>query len=156
LIGRPITIIKDDHTGREVWRYQGVVIAETVSSITVEAFFNREDRDDGYILWRRGDRFVEHFYTDRWYNIFEIHDVEDDHIKGWYCNLARPALIEDDQVVQDDLALDVFIDPDGQVLVQDEDEFEELPLSLEERAQVRDALAALRQMIIQGDVPFSR
>jgi hypothetical protein len=156
LIGQTITVVKNDHSGQEVWRYQGVVVAETPLSVTLEAFFNREVRDDGYIVWRRGDRFVEYFYADRWYNIFEIHDVDDDHIKGWYCNFVRPALIEEDRVVQDDLALDVFIDPDGQVLVQDEEEFEALPLSTEERAQVKGALSTLRQMVKRRDAPFSQ
>ncbi len=155
MIGRTVTIIKNDHTGQEVWRYQGEVISESPTSVTVEAFFSREDRDDGYIVWRRGDRFIEHFYTDLWYNIFEIHDVDDDRIKGWYCNLARPASIEDHHVMQDDLALDVFVDPDGQALMQDEDEFEALPISPKERTHIQDALDALLRMVRQGDGPFS-
>ena len=43
---------------------------------------------------RRGDRFIETYYTDRWYNIFEIHAREDDRLKGWYCNIAKPAVME--------------------------------------------------------------
>ena len=47
---------------------------------------------------------METFYSDRWYNIFEIYDRDDDQFKGWYCNIGKPAMIEDDFVSYVDLA----------------------------------------------------
>jgi uncharacterized protein len=154
-MAQPITVIKNDHTGTEVWRYEGEIIERGDTYIVLEAYFNRDDRDDGYIAWRRGDRFVETFYTDRWYNIFEIHDVNSGAIKGWYCNITRPAHFSGITISSDDLALDLFVYPDGRPLIQDEDEFAALPISAQDRAQAYAALQALQAMVKAHQPPFA-
>lgn len=152
----PITVIKNNHAGREVWRYQGVVLERTPSSVTLEAYFNRDDRDDGYMVFRRGDRFVEHFFSNRWYNIFELYDVDDGRLKGWYCNIARPAELGAEVIRQDDLELDLFVYPDGTLLELDRTEFDALPLSDRDRAAALAALQELRQGATAGQPPFER
>lgn len=138
-----ITVIKNDHTGREVWRYEGMTLIRHPQHVVLEAIFNRDDMDLGYTVFRRGDRFVEWFYTDRWYNVFEIHDVDDDHIKGWYCNFTRPARLTGSQVEADDLALDLWVSADASKQVLDRDEFDALPISEHERGEVERALETL-------------
>ena len=88
-------IRKLDSHGREVFRYPADrVLNRTATSVTIEATFARHDRLElGYATFERGDRFVEHFYIDRWYNVFEVHATGTDALRGWYCNIARPALI---------------------------------------------------------------
>ena len=152
---QPITIIKNDHNGREVWRYEGHIILRKSQHIVLEAHFNRADVHLEYITFRRGDRFVEHFYSDRWYNIFEIHDVDDDDLKGWYCNITRPAFLGDNTIRADDLALDLFVSPDGQTRIIDGDEFDALPISQEERAAAQAALEELQQRVREGNTPFT-
>jgi uncharacterized protein len=150
-----ITIRKLDYTGREVFAYPGAVLERTATSVTVEAIFNRYDRLDlGYTVFERGDRFVEYFYTDRWYNIFEIYAVGSQALRGWYCNLTRPAVIHDHEVSAVDLALDVWIDPAGQAQVLDEAEFAALPLSADEASAVRAACAELLMLAAQHARPF--
>jgi predicted RNA-binding protein associated with RNAse of E/G family len=149
-----ITVIKNDHHGREVWRYEGVVLESTPTSVTLEALFNVEVRDLGFMVLRRGDRFVETFHTDRWYCIFEIHDRQDDVLKGWYCNFQRPAALADGRVSADDLALDLFVYPDHRMLVLDEDEFATLALGEAERVAVLAALDTLQARAAAGEVPF--
>ncbi len=151
----PITVIKTDHTGKEVWRYQGVVLRRGPQCVVVEAQFNRDDMDLGYAVFRRGDRFVETFYGDRWYNIFEVHDREGGRIKGWYCNFSRPAEIDGSTVRADDLALDLYVYPDGRTLELDRDEFEQIDLDERERQAVLDALDELRQQVEAGQPPFT-
>ena len=153
-MGEYLTVVKNDHTGREVWRYEGRVLERDASSIVLEARFNRDDMDLGYVHFRRGDRFVEHFYADRWYNIFTIHDGGDDHLKGWYCNITRPAILDDGQVRADDLALDVFIHPDGRIRVLDEDDYAALPLTPAERRAARAALSDLKRRALGSLPPF--
>jgi len=149
-----ITVIKNDHTGREVWRYTGRVLARGDAWVQLEATFNRPDRQTPYHTFRQGDRFVEWFYSDRWYNVFEMHDAADDHLTGWYCNVTRPAVLRADAVIADDLALDVFVTPDGAITVLDEDEFAALPLDATTRARARHALDELRRRITSGQFPF--
>jgi predicted RNA-binding protein associated with RNAse of E/G family len=149
------TIRKLDHTGREVFAYEGTVLERTATSVTLEAFFNRYDRLDlGYTVFERGDRFVETFFTDRWYNIFEIYAVRDQGLRGWYCNLTRPAVMHADEVSAVDLALDVWIAPSGQAQVLDEEEFAALPLAAVEVSAVRAACAELLTLAAQHAGPF--
>ncbi len=149
-----ITVIKNDHAGREILRYTGRVLTRGDSWVQLEARFSRDDVRAEYVTFRKGDRMIEWFYSDRWYNIFELHDVDDDHLKGWYCNITRPAAITGDTVQADDLALDVFIAPDGAITVLDEDEFTALPLDEATRAQARAALNDLRRRVALRQTPF--
>ena len=96
------------------------------------------------MLLGKGDRFVETYYTDRWFNIFEIHAREDDHLRGWYCNVSSPAVIVGDTIAWNDLALDLLVFPDGRQYVLDEDEFSQLELSSEQRQRALNALAELQ------------
>jgi protein associated with RNAse G/E len=149
-----ITIRKLDHQGHETWRYTGLVLDRGATWVRLQAYFNRPDHDAGYVVFRQGDRFIERFYSDRWYNIFEIHDVSDDRLKGWYCNLTRPATIGASEISSEDLALDVWIDPAGQIALLDEEEYQALPLSARERQQVLRAVDELRAQVERRDPPF--
>jgi len=135
-------------------RYQGRVLERTASAVVLEAFFSRERMELGYVTLKPGDRFVEYFYADRWYNVFVIYDVDNGRLKGWYCNVTRPAIIADGEVSAVDLALDLWIAPDGSVLVLDEDEFATLPLAPEETAAARAALDELRALAAAHAGPF--
>jgi hypothetical protein len=139
-----ITVIKRNLQGEETWRYTGRVLARRATLILLEACFNRPDTLFHGIMLGQGDRFVETFYSDRWYNVFEMHDRQDDLIKGWYCNIGYPAEIEARTVSYVDLALDLLVYPDGRQIVLDEDEFVVLPLSAEAKAQALTALAELQ------------
>ena len=139
-----IIIIKLDPQGQETWRYPGQVINRTPNSILVEAYFNREDLLFHGITLRKNDRFIERYYTDRWYNIFQIHDREDDRLKAWYCNVTTPAQISETEISYVDLALDLLVYPDGEYLVLDEDEFGDL--DIDEKIK-RKALEAKDELI---------
>lgn len=109
----------------------------------------------GFVVLEPGDRWIEFFYSDRWYNIFEIH-ASDGRLKGWYCNITRPACMGEDEVAAEDLALDLWVAPDGTMQVLDEHEFADLPLTPEERRTAREALAELEDMVAREDPPFDR
>lgn len=130
--------------GSVAFEYDGEVVAHVGNAITLEAFFGRDDMAFMNVTLKRGDRFVETFYTDRWYNIFEIFDRDDQGFKGWYCNIGRPAVIEGDTISYVDLALDLWVAPDGAQTVLDEDELLELNLDDELKAKVYAGLDDLR------------
>lgn len=141
-----ITVIKRDLQGLETWRYTGQILQRGENFVLLEAKFNRADTPFHGIVLKQGDRFVETFYANRWYNIFEMYDRENKNLKGWYCNIGYPAVIDHDQVSYIDLALDLLIYPDGRQLVLDEDEFQKLPLSPEVEQQALAALAELQEI----------
>ncbi len=150
-----ILIHKLDLEGEEKISYPGRVLERTAHSVVVEAFFAWEQRDLGYVTLKRGVRFVEYYYADRWYNVFAIYDVEDGRFKGWYCNITRPAEIGDGHVRAVDLALDYFRQPSGREFILDEEEFGALPLGPQEIAAARAALAELQALAAQHIGPFA-
>jgi protein associated with RNAse G/E len=149
-----ITIIKRDYHSEEVLRYQGEILQHNTSQCVVSAIFQGTTRDLGYVILKTGDIFIEWFYTQRWYNIFRIEDVTSGQLKGWYCNFTRPAEITSTTIAADDLALDLFVQPNGETLLLDEDEYQTLTLPQNEKDAVREALIELRQKIEQRLPPF--
>lgn len=143
---QPITVLKLNLAGEETWRYTGRLISQQGNKVVLEALFNRPDTPFHEILLKEGDRFLETFFTDRWYNIFEIHDRDSDQVKGWYCNIGYPAVLNDGVLSYVDLALDILVYQDGRQLVLDEDEFEVLPLDAGQRAQSLAALVEVREL----------
>ena len=144
-MNEPLTVVKRNLAGEETWRYPGRLLIRAGSRLVVEDFFNRPDLPFMGVVLRSGDRFLETYFTDRWYNIYEIHDRDDDALKGWYCNICRPAVLEaEDRLSYVDLALDLWIAVDGTQTVLDEDEFAVLALGESDRARARQALAELQ------------
>jgi predicted RNA-binding protein associated with RNAse of E/G family len=139
-----ITVVKLDYTGAEKWRYQGKLVQRETHRIVLEALFDREIYPVHELVLRRGDRFVETYFDNRWYNIYEIFDRGGGGRKAWYCNIGRPATIQDNLVSYQDLALDLLVYPNGRQIVLDEDEFDRLNLAEDTRAQARHALAELQ------------
>jgi hypothetical protein len=150
----PITIRKLNLNHELMWSYTGLVLERTATHIRLEARFNRPTTDYGYAVFEQNDRFVEHFFADRWYNIFEVHSVQDDHLKGWYCNIVKPAVFNADDIAQVDLALDIWIDPAGTPRLLDEDEFHDLDLDTETRRQAQRAVTELLALVQQRVTPF--
>jgi len=149
-----ITVIKRNPEGQEVLRYTSVVLHQEPDSITLEASFSHPDVQVANTTLRRGDRLVETYYTDRWYNILEIHDRENDHLKGWYCNIAKPAVMEaGNGISYVDLALDLWVAPDGMQTVLDEDEFAALELDPETRSRACAGLEELQKRFSNDKEP---
>lgn len=137
-------VLKLDLTGVVTWQYHGDVLERQAHRVMLQAFFDRPDMPFLELELKRNDRFVETFYTDRWYNIFEIYDRDDKNLKGWYCNISRPAVLGDATVSYVDLALDLWVAADGTQTVLDYAEFEALVLAPEDRDQALGALIVLQ------------
>lgn len=147
-------VLKKNLADEVTWQYDGVVLNRGANEITLEALFNRDDMPFMDIVLKRNDRFVETFYSDRWYNIFEIYDRDDGKLKGFYCNIGKPAVIEDDFVSYVDLALDLWVSADGRQTVLDEDELEELNLDTELKQKVYTGLKELQGMFKSKNPPL--
>jgi hypothetical protein len=150
-----VTVKKLDLENKETWRYKGRVLARDEGSITLEAFFDREDMHFHGIFLGKGDRFVETYYTNRWYNVFEIHARENDRLRGWYCNISLPANIHADVISYTDLALDLLVFPDGRQITLDEEEFKNLDLTSGMRESALSALEDIKnhfnKMLLYGN-----
>ena len=149
-----ITVNKCDHTGTVVYQYGGELLERTANYVCLTARFDRDIVSLGFVTFVRGDVFTEWFYSDRWYNVFRVDDGRTGALKGWYCNITRPAMIAEDNVAADDLALDVFVMPNGNLAVLDEDEFETLDLEADERMAALRAVEAIRHAVARRIMPF--
>jgi uncharacterized protein len=142
-----ITVIKLNPRREETWRYTGQALARGEAFVRIQALFNRDDLLFQEVLLKRGDIFIEEYYSDRWYNIYEIYDRDSGRVKCWYCNVAKPAELDGDVIRFVDLALDLIVYPDGRQQIMDEDEFEALDLPEEIRSGALDALGQLQQLV---------
>lgn len=149
-----VSIHKLDAHGSELWCYDGFVLSTSDTQITLEARFDREAVDIHGLQLRNGDRFVETFYFDRWYNVFAIYHGETNAFKGWYCNITRPAWMDSHHLYAEDLALDLIVLPDRQVSVMDQEQFEALKLPGFERNKAHAALDELIRLAQAAEDPF--
>lgn len=154
--GENIDIIKLRSDGSEAIRYPARLLHfdEQWGYARVEAQFGFESADVGAFTMHRGDRMIEHFWAARHYNVFEVHSPEGE-LRGFYCNITRPAVVSESEISAEDLALDVVADTDGTCLVLDEDEFEELELDVCERERARSAVWELKYLYERMLGPFA-
>jgi predicted RNA-binding protein associated with RNAse of E/G family len=147
---------KLDENGMEIWRYPARPILKTDDYIRLEARFDQDDTNVGPLLICRNDRFIETFYFERWYNIFEVFNAEATKFKGWYINIARPAWLHGEHLYAEDLALDLVVTSDGRHAVLDEEEFEGLAISPDDRQQAIMTLHTLQSEAIERSGIFTR
>ncbi|MGA5422310.1 DUF402 domain-containing protein [Streptomyces lavendulocolor] len=132
--------------GRTKIRYPAEVLADDGTRLTVRAPWAADGvRDFGFVRFEPGDVFTEHYWRDRWYAVKEVR-AGDGALKGWYCDVTRPAAVDGDrgELVVEDLDLDLWVSADGsEVLRLDEDEFAASGLAERDPAAAAAALAAL-------------
>lgn len=137
--------------------FHGDLLHHHGGHLLIEARWERPRLDLGYVVFETGDRFLEHYFTDRWYNIYELRSTQRV-LKGWYCNITRPASFDGSVIVSEDLEIDLFVPPGrGQPLVLDMDEFEARGFAQHDPQAASMALAALselQRMVREGEPPF--
>ncbi|QNP62552.1 DUF402 domain-containing protein [Streptomyces genisteinicus] len=110
--------------GRTKIRYPAALLRDDGAHLVVRAPWAAPGvRDFGFVRFEPGDVFTEHYWRDRWYAVKEVRTGEGV-LKGWYCDITRPAVRTADEVLVEDLDLDLWVSADGgEVLRLDEDEF---------------------------------
>jgi protein associated with RNAse G/E len=145
--GSPVHVRKLKPGGALDYGWEGVVLRCDADGIVLRAEFNVDLVEREFATFRRGDVFVEFYYWDRCYNVFQV-STPDGTLKGWYANVGLPAVLEDtaSELRYVDLALDVWARPDGEFVVLDQDEFDAL---LGEHADLIDAARRGRQSLLE-------
>jgi predicted RNA-binding protein associated with RNAse of E/G family len=150
-----IRVDKLNSHGQVVVSYRATLARRLPNGVVLHAGWKWPLRDLGYVILEPGDQFTEYFYTDRWHNIFAIRSRETGRLKGWYCNVARPASISESVVAAEDLILDVWVAPDGRWQILDEDEFAaDHTLDQPTREAALAALGVLLAQIAAREPPF--
>lgn len=133
--------------GRTKKRYRARWLSDDGEHITVRApWSSPEARDFGFVRFEPGDVFTEHYWRSAWYAVKEVR-AADGRLKGWYCDMTRPAHVTDTELVVEDLELDLWVSADGtRVLRLDEDEFIESGLPRHDPEAAGEALRALGRL----------
>ncbi|WP_406493027.1 DUF402 domain-containing protein [Streptomyces sp. NBC_00846] len=133
--------------GRTKIRYPADVVHDDGTRVTVRAPWAAPGvRDFGFVRFEPGDVFTEHYWRDRWFAVKEVRTGAGE-LKGWYCDVTRPAVLRGGELLVEDLDLDLWVSADGtSVLRLDEDEFEESGLDERDPAAAGAARRALDQL----------
>ncbi|MFI0514721.1 hypothetical protein RKD19_006484 [Streptomyces canus] len=133
--------------GRTKIRYAADLLTDDGTRVTVRAPWAGDGvRDFGFVRFEPGDVFTEHYWRDRWYSVKEVRTAGGT-LKGWYCDITRPATLHGAELVVEDLDLDLWVSADGtRVLRLDEDEFAESGLAERDPRAASAAAGALDEL----------
>ncbi|MFE7860236.1 DUF402 domain-containing protein [Streptomyces sp. NPDC057403] len=140
--------------GRTKIRYGAGLLGDDGTRIALRApWAGSGTRDFGFVRFEEGDVFTEYYWRDRWYAVKEVRDGAGA-LKGWYCDITRPAVLTGSELVVEDLDLDLWRSADGRdVRRLDEDEFADSGLRETDPAAAAAAVAALEELeaLARGD-----
>lgn len=130
--------------GRTKIRYPAELLRDDGDRIAVRAAWAGSGvRDFGFVRFEPGDVFTEYYWRNRWYSVKEVR-AADGSVKGWYCDITRPATRSGPELVVEDLDLDLWRSADGRdVRRLDEDEFAGSGLAQRDPQAAAAAVAAL-------------
>ncbi|MET9357345.1 DUF402 domain-containing protein [Streptomyces sp. NPDC006617] len=140
--------------GRTKIRYAATLLHDDGIRLAVRAPWAGDGvRDFGFVRFEAGDVFTEYYWRDRWYSVKEVR-TDAGVLKGWYCDITRPAVLTGTELVVEDLDLDLWRSADGtDVRRLDEDEFAESGLADRDPEAAAAAVAALEELerLARGD-----
>jgi len=150
-----VRVLKSD--GSEYRRWSATIARREGQMIVLDAEFEYDVQHHLLGDIQRGTRSIEHYWLDRWYNIFQF--LEDDgKTRLYYCNINTPPTFEDGTLVYIDLDIDILVQPDLSYEVLDLDEFEKhaklFGYDDETTRQARAAVDELISMIETHQFPF--
>lgn len=142
--GLTVVLVK---AGKTKISYPAALVADNGSRLTVRAPWAAPGvRDFGFVRFEPGDVFTEHFWRDAWFAVKEVRTGGGE-LKGWYCDVTRPAVLRDGELTVEDLDLDLWVSADrSQILRLDEDEFEQSGLPAHDPEAADAALRALDEL----------
>ncbi|MGW4548148.1 DUF402 domain-containing protein [Streptomyces violaceorubidus] len=140
--------------GRTKIRYAATLLHDDGTRLAVRAPWAGDGvRDFGFVRFEAGDVFTEYYWRDRWYAVKEVRTGAGV-LKGWYCDITRPAVLTGTGLVVEDLDLDLWRSADGtDVRRLDEDEFAGSGLADRDPGAAAAAVAALDELerLARGD-----
>ena len=153
-----ITVRVLKHDGAEYRRWNATIARRAGSLIVLDAAFEDDVQHDLLGNISRGTRTIEHYWLDRWYNIFRFLE-SDGTTKLFYCNVNMPPAISGGILSYIDLDIDILVQPDFSYQVLDLDEFASNALlygySEQVKSQAQSAINELISMIETRQFPFS-
>jgi uncharacterized protein len=154
---RVITVNSRKYDGSLHRSWQGGLLSQQDTSLVLVGTFDRDVEHAELGLISRGTLSFEHFWLDRWYNVFRFYEP-DGRFRNYYCNIGMPPVLSADVLDFVDLDLDIVVRSDLKCEILDRDDFEQnavkygYPDVIRGRAEA--ALAELMVLIEERQTPF--
>lgn len=151
-----ITVVTRKYDGsiRRTWK--AAIVSKSETLIIAVGRFDRDVSHQDLGKIKKGTVSFEHFWLDRWYNVFRFHEP-DGTLRNYYCNIAMPAVLNGGELAFVDLDIDVVVWPGGRYEVLDRDDFDENSIrygyTKETVEQVEQSLGELLGVIERGELP---
>ncbi len=151
-----ITVVARKYDGsiRRTWK--AAIVSKSETLIIAVGRFDRDVSHQDLGKIKKGTVSFEHFWLDRWYNVFRFHEP-DGTLRNYYCNIAMPAVLNGGELAFVDLDIDVVVWPGGRYEVLDRDDFDENSIrygyTKETVEQVEQSLGELLGVIERGELP---
>lgn len=153
---RQITINSRKYDGHIRRTWPGGLISQSDDSLVVVGRFQEDVEHDDLGLIKQGTVSFEHFWLDRWYNIFRFHEP-DGTLRNYYCNVTMPPIFADDVIDYVDLDIDVIVWPEKGYEVLDREDLAMNKIKYgypaEVVANVEKSLAEIIELIENGKLP---
>lgn len=153
----PITVRVLKYDGSEYRRWRALAARWEGSTIILDAEFEYDVQHPSLGNIQRGTRTVEYYWLDRWYNVFQFLN-DNNQARLFYCNINTPPTFADDELSYIDLDIDVLVQPDLSYEVLDLEEFQanvvRFGYSVEVQSRARAAVDELISMVRTRQFPF--
>ena len=101
-----LTVHKCDHKGNDVFAYPATILQHDEQKMVIRASFtSHKDYNIAGLELKNGDKCIEVFYFHRWFNIFEVYAGKSEQIRGWYCNITKPAIYQENHLYYSDFSI---------------------------------------------------
>lgn len=145
---------KFDGSIRRSWK--AGIVSQSEDLIVAVGRFDRDVEHSDLGSIKEGTVSFEHFWLDRWYNVFRFHEP-DGSLRNYYCNIAMPASMNGHELDFIDLDIDVVVWPDGRLEILDRDDFAENAIKFaypqDTIARAERSLEELLAIIDRGELP---
>lgn len=144
-LGTPIQVRPRYADGRPKQGWQARLIHRSEELLILRGPVQRS-AELGYVTFAPDDVMTEHYWFERWYNIFALHDAHGG-LKGWYANICTPITFDGQVIRYTDLDLDLWVWPDRGYRVLDEEDFQARVVSTMPESVVKKARGALEALL---------
>jgi hypothetical protein len=155
--GVDVTIIKQRPDGSEAASYPGTLVDAPPGWLVARATWQFRRMDLGYMIFEPRDYLLEYFPLAEPFNAFSLFSAAHT-FKGWYCNVTYPTTVHGRCIYWHDLFVDVIVQPDGEILVLDEDELAEAGIAQSDpdlHRLIIDGKQRILDRIVHGHYPFA-
>ena len=158
MTGKRIHVRSTKYDGSPHWEFDSWLVREE-GPLLVTSNHAGQELSNWKGSWRTPWDTLNHFWSDRWYNVMLLEKPNGKGLEGFYCNVTTPTEYDGENVHYVDLDLDLRVSAQGKIEVLDEDEFldnsKRMGYSPDVIKHARNALDELVRLAAAAEGPFA-